>query len=292
MMRIARVFPSRTNLTPTDELAFTCFQPPFTLTDVHEVHISVTFTWDLPRAEQMAEAWRVLGVPVLMGGPAFNQPSGEFIPGMYVKHGVTITSRGCPNHCWFCAVPKREGSRLRELPIKDGWNILDDNLLACSDVHIRAVFHMLARQPEQALFTGGLEARLLKPWHAALLRKIKARRMYFAFDTPDDYEPLVCAGRIMQHEGHRFKDHGMACYVLIGYQGDSYDKAEKRLIDTIKAGFIPYAMLYRGPDGAKDPVWGRFQREWLRPEIVGKKYGKYFAEELQCGPESGREVST
>lgn len=273
-MRIARVFPRRTKATPDDALAFVDCQPPMlTLPEIDEVHISVAFSWDMPRAEQLAEAWRIVGVPVKMGGPAFNQPGGEFVPGMYVKQGYTITSRGCPNHCWFCAVPKRERG-LRELSIHDGWNVLDDNLLACSETHIRAVFKMLARQPHRAEFTGGLESRILKPWHAALLREIKAKRMYFAYDTPNDYEPLVQAGRIMRQEGHRFESHSMACYVLIGYQGDTFEQAERRLVDTIKAGYMPYAMLYRGEDGAKNSDWGRFQREWLRPEILGIKVRK------------------
>jgi hypothetical protein len=273
-MKIARVFPRKTSMTPTDPLAFSDDQPPMlSIPDVDAVHVSVTFTWDMPKAEQMAEAWRALGVPVEMGGPAFNLPGGEFIPGRYVKVGATITSRGCPNHCWFCAVPKREKG-LRELTIKDGWNILDDNILACSEGHIRAVFDMLKRQPQRAEFTGGLEARILKPWHAALLREIKAKRMYFAYDTPDDYEPLVAAGKIMQQEGHRFESHSMACYCLIGYKGDTFEKAEKRLVDTVKAGFMPYAMLYRDQNGSKNQMWGKFQREWLRPEILGVKVKK------------------
>ena len=38
---------------------------------------------------------------------------------------VRAYSHGCHNHCWFCSVPKLEGS-LRELPISDGWILLDD----------------------------------------------------------------------------------------------------------------------------------------------------------------------
>ena len=36
----------------------------------------------------------------------------------------------------------REGN-LRELPITSGHIVLDDNLLACSEKHIRSVFDML-----------------------------------------------------------------------------------------------------------------------------------------------------
>lgn len=257
-------------MTPTDELAFVNQLPRLDLPEIDEVHVSVAFTWDMPKAEELAEAWRAVGVPVKMGGPAFNLPGGDFTPGLYVKEGATITSRGCPNHCWFCAVPKRERG-LRELPIHDGWNILDDNILACSDEHVEAVFEMLERQPKRATFTGGLEAKILKQWHAKRLREIHADRMYFAYDTADDYEPLVQAGKLMMQEGHSPRGHRMCCYVLIGYKGDTFEKAEKRLTDAIKAGFFPYAMLYRDEKGERDPEWMKFQREWCRAPIVGTK---------------------
>lgn len=274
MGKIARVFPRKTAMTPTDELAFVDCPPPLlTLPEIDEVHISVAFTWDMPKAEKLATWWKAAGVPVKIGGPAFNKPGGEFVPGRYVKEGCLITSRGCPNHCWFCAVPKREGG-LRELPIGEGWNILDDNILACSDEHVEAVFQMLDKQPHRAMFTGGLEAKILKPWHAKRLREIKTARMYFAYDTPDDYEPLVEAGKIMQQEGHKFSSHSMCCYNLIGYPKDTFEAAEKRLTDTVKAGFMPYAMLYRDKDGQVDKEWAKFQREWCRPAIVGKKVGE------------------
>ena len=277
-MRIARVFPRKTTATPDDELSFVdCPPPMLALPEIDEVHVSVAFTYDMAKAEQLAEQWRFIGVPVKMGGPAFNEPGGDFVPGRYLKKGYVITSRGCPNRCQvmgikFCSVPKREGYKLRELPITDGWNVLDDNLLACSESHIRAVFDMLKRQPEKPIFTGGLEAKLLKPWHVDLLRESRAQRMYFAYDTPDDYEPLVEAGKLLRDGGYAPEtSHRGACYVLIGYPGDNTNKAEMRLYDTIEAGFMPYAMLYKNEKGESDQGWRKFQREWLRPEIVHSK---------------------
>lgn len=268
-MKIARVFPRKTEATPEDDLVF--FDAPgMYLPEIDEVHVSVAFTYDMENAEWLAKQWEGLGVPVKMGGPAFDQPSGEFIPGLYIKKGYTITSRGCPNKCWFCRVPKREGG-LRELEIKDGWNILDDNLLACSDEHVKKVFQMLARQKERPVFTGGLEAKILKPWHAKELKRIKTQKMYFAYDTPDDYEPLVQAGKILKDAGFTVASHTACCYVLIGYKGDTFDKAEKRLTDTIRAGFMPYAMLFKDKDGNTDEEWRKYQRVWLRPQIVGTK---------------------
>ena len=274
-MPIARIFVSKTSMTPEDAYVYINCPPPLLALpeDITEAHISVTFTWDKPRAEWLAEQWRVLGVPVHIGGPAYGEKSGAFTPGVYVRRGMTITSRGCPNRCWFCNVPGREGG-LTELPIQDGWNVLDDNLLACSDEHVRRVFDMLSRQEQKAEFTGGLEARILKLWHAAALAKLKPKRMYFAYDTPDDYEPMVQAGEMLRNAGISVGSHAMRCYVLIGYRGDTFERAENRLTDTIKAGFMPYAMLYRGEDGSRNCHWMRFQREWLRPAIVGTKMRK------------------
>jgi hypothetical protein len=272
-MRIARVFPRRTKATPDDLLAFTGPPPLIDLPEINEVHISVTWTYDKPLAEELAYQWEMVGVPVIVGGPAYDDPGGEFIPGLYLKQGYTITSRGCNNHCWFCMASRREGP-LRELDIRDGWDILDNNLLQCSEEHIRAVFEMLKQQPNRPKFTGGLEAKELKPWHCELLREARPERMYFAYDTPDDYEPLVEAGRMLMDSGFTPQSHVMACYNLIGYRGDTFDKAQDRLEKTIEAGFMPYAMLYRDEKGQVEMEWAKFQREWLRPAIVSKKFGE------------------
>ena len=67
--------------------------------------------------------------------------------------------------------------------------------------------------------------------------------------------------------------------MLVGYPKDTFEKAEKRLLDTCKAGFFPYAMLYRDERGETDPEWRKFQREWCRPAIVGAKFRDYWRDE-------------
>ena len=51
---IARVFPSRTAQTPVDEYAFVGDPPLFLPPDITEVHVSVTFSWDLPEARRLS----------------------------------------------------------------------------------------------------------------------------------------------------------------------------------------------------------------------------------------------
>ena len=68
-MPILRVFPRKTNATPQDD--YTAIGSPglFIPDDISEIHISVTFTWDLQYAEILADQWSRYG-NVKIGGPA------------------------------------------------------------------------------------------------------------------------------------------------------------------------------------------------------------------------------
>ena len=264
-MRIIRVFPRRTKATPTDDLVAIA-RPPGFLDEADKVHISVTFTWDIERADLLAKLWGFVA-PVEMGGPALDTIGGEFTPGLYLKPGYVITSRGCPNRCWFCSVWKRDGA-IRELPVVPGHIIADDNLLACSESHVRAVFEMLSWQKLRAKFTGGLESARLEKWHAEALRELHPNSVYFAYDTPSDLEPLRHAGRLLKEAG--VPQSRLGCYVLCGYPGDTIGAAYKRMGEAFGAGFLPFGMLYRDPDGAEPQSfdWRIFQRRFTRPAIT------------------------
>jgi hypothetical protein len=253
-------------MTPDDDLVRIGVGPGL-FDECDNVKISVAFTWDLPLAESLFKQWSFVS-PTEIGGPALMTRGESFEPGEFVKQGFTITSRGCPNKCWFCSVWRREGAGIRELEIHDGYDVLDDNLLACSDDHVRRVFDMLAKQKQRPKFTGGLEAKILKPWHCERLKALKPERLYFAYDTPDDYEPLVEAGKMLRASGFTTASHTLSSYVLCGYPRDTFDGAEIRMRQTIAAGFTPMAMLYMDSEGCRDDDWRAWARRWARPSIV------------------------
>jgi hypothetical protein len=179
--------PKSSRITDPREIFASCSpKANLLLPEIDEVRVSVAFTYDRELAEQLAKAWERVGVPVEVGGPAYGKQSGEFIPGLYVRPGVTFSSRGCPNHCWFCNVWRRE-KEFKQLQIKPGHIVQDDNLLACSPDHIKAVFDMLKQQPEPAIFSGGIEAKRLTSGFCQQLAEIKPKSVFFAYDTPDDY---------------------------------------------------------------------------------------------------------
>jgi len=266
-MRIARVFPRRTKATPDDALAFVG-DPPLFLPQADEVHISCAFTWDRPEAERLARAWAAQGYRIRLGGPAYGSAAGEFEPGMYVKAGMTITSRGCVRRCPFCFVPEREG-RLRLLEIKPGWDILDNNLLACPKGHVEAVLGMLEGQAKPARFTGGIDARLCQPWFARRLAEMRVQILYTAFDHPSAQPDVERAVKMLRDAG--LSQRQVGCYVLVGHDGDTTAAAEERLEWVFETGGTPFAMYFRPPDDRRlhiPPAWKGLVRRWVRPACI------------------------
>jgi len=262
-MRIARVFPTRTAQSPDDEDAY--FGPPGLFTpEYDEVHVSVSFTWDIERADQLAREWQRISRIVRIDGPAISgEPGGEFVPGMYLRKGVTITSRGCPNRCAFCAVR----SPVKELVIKPGHIVQDNNLLACSDKHVDAVFEMLKRE-HGVRFQGGLEASRVTERVVDLLRSISVNEIWLAFDDESRRKSLVAAtDRLRRH----FNREILRCFVLVGFKDDTFDAAEERCREAFSLGTLPFAMLFRAEDGSypkPEREWRDFQRIWTRPAIM------------------------
>jgi hypothetical protein len=205
---------------------------------------------------------------VLLGGPAYGSPGGDFTPGMYVKAGMTITSRGCIRRCPFCFVPQREGP-LRLLEIKPGWDILDNNLLACPRPHVEAVLDMLEGQPRAARFTGGIDARLCRPWFVRRLGTMRVQILYTAFDLPGVEPHVERTVKMLREEG--LSQRQVGCYVLVGYAGDTLEHAEARLEWVFQTGGTPFAMFYRPGDDLRFTIptaWRAFVRKWNRPACI------------------------
>lgn len=266
-MKIARIFPTKTSMSPLDKDAY--FGPPglFVSQGYKEVHISVAFTWDVEKANWLKDQWEMIA-PVKVGGPAIEgESNNEFRPGVYLKKGVTITSRGCPNRCRWCFV----NAPLKELEVKPGNNIIDNNLLACSKLHLDKVFQMLESQ-RKIVFSGGLEASRITYKIAEKLRSLKIDQLFLAYDDPNRFNDLKKAVGILKKY---FTRRYLRCYVLIGYYRDTLEKAEARLKQAWEAGTIPFAMRYRTPKTNwnntylfKDRDWNLLARRWTRPAII------------------------
>lgn len=266
---IARVFPRRTKMSPEGEHVY-FGEPPLWTPIYDEIHISVCFTWDVQKAEELASNWRPYG-QVRVGGPAVDEnPPREFAVGKYIKEGVTITSRGCPNNCPWCLVPCREG-KLRELEIQQGRIVQDNNLLACSKSHIRKVFEML-RVQKQIEFAGGFESLRVTDSVVEHLRGLSIKHIWLAFDHPNAKKSVQTA---VERLRKYFKRDKIRCYVLIGFIDDTIEKAEERLRWVYEIGALPFAMRYRRAVAEfkesfiyTEREWNLLARQWTHPAIM------------------------
>jgi hypothetical protein len=78
------------------------------------------------------------------------------------------------------------------------------------------------------------------------------------------------------------KPYKLRAYVLCGYPKDTFDAAETRMIETVRAGFYPFAMAWRNKTGEVDPKWRRFQKTWCRMPAI-----KTRIKELRVTPNPG-----
>ena len=264
-MKVIRVFPRRTKLTPRDDYAFVGWPPSELIRpEADEAHVSVAFSWDVKRAWELYEAWRQLYNVVRIGGPAFNDPGKVCYPGQYIKLGVVFTSRGCNNQCPWCLVPKREG-KLREIAFFPGNIINDNNLLQCSRQHLDRVFAMLKGQ-HGIEFAGGLDARLITDTIADDLRGLRIKQLFLACDTKESINSLRKAMNKLQG----FKRRQLRCYVLIAHNGETISEATARLEEVWASGCLPFVQLYQPAEKyiKYSHEWKALAREWSRPAAM------------------------
>lgn len=263
-MSILRVFPKRTSMTPTDPLAVIGgpYGNNINLKEIDEIHISITFTWDIKKGYSLKEDWEQVHDNVLLGGPAIDGEGGEFTPGMYVKEGITFTSRGCIRKCPWCLVK----GPLKLLEIKSGYNIQDNNFLATGREHMAKVFEMLKGQRKYAIFGGGLDTRLIDDWVIEQLRDLKIKQLFLAADTKGALDPLARMVKDLSFLP-RYK---LRCYVLIAYGDETIKEAEKRLESVWDIGCLPFAQLFQPSDHFIEysKEWKRFARTWSRPAAM------------------------
>ena len=234
------------------------------------LYLSVPFTWLLPEAEGLADQYRLHAGAgkVVAGGPAvklYGAPWADETPAecpfdVLAMHNplATFTTRGCPNRCAFCAVPRIEGE-FRELPTwKPAPIVCDNNLTAASRGHWERVIESLRPFP-LVDFNQGFEARRFTIWQADLLAKLRMAKIRFALDSSREEGAVYGALQTCRKAGLR--DFGV--YVLIGFN-DTPDDALHRL-ELVRSWKIrPTPMRYQPLDtlvknGYVAPGWPAYE---------------------------------
>jgi len=269
-LKVARIFPSKTKFSPTDQDAY--FDEPGLFTPYYDFAlISVAFTWDKVKAQRLAEAWKNNASTVKIGGPAIDGESREpFSAGKFLKQGITITSRGCdkvgwgPGYCKNCRVSKG----IIEFDDFPAGNILqDNNFIQCSDNHIGKVLSMLETQ-HRIKFAGGLDKYLLTKKFASAIKGLSIEQIFLACDNTKEIGVLEDAVAILNEAG--FNQHKIYCYTVVG---KDMQKEENRCRRIYEAGATPFAQLYRDPEGKikYSQEYKLFACAWSRPAIINTR---------------------
>jgi len=188
------------------------------------LHISVVFTWDLPKVRQLAKQKSLLYGKVLIGGPAVRlMPdylnginTGYDYEGALQKHNpdATRTTTGCVRQCKFCAVPRLEGG-LKELKAwPDKPTLIDNNLLASGKRHFDRVIDRLKKYDEVD-FNQGLDSRLLSEYHAKRFKELNNPMIRLALDSVSYQSGWVKAFETLRSAG--IPKGAIRSYALVGF---------------------------------------------------------------------------
>jgi hypothetical protein len=201
------------------------------------LYISVVFTWDLEKAYKLKKEHKG---KTIIGGPALMKPNQiDFVePILFHNPLATFTTRGCPNKCGFCAVPKLEGDLKEIKDFRPAPIICDNNFLASSLKHIEYVIYKLKKMPFID-FNQGLDARLFTKKKAQILGSLNCK-VRFSMDSWQSENKVKDAIDLCR----KYTTNDIGVYCLIGYD-DNMDEAVEKLEKIRSWGVMPNPMRYQ-----------------------------------------------
>lgn len=192
------------------------------------------------------------------------QPDYTIYPQIDAKTAYGFLTRGCPNRCKWCVVPKKEGKiapymDVDEIAVSGRTNlILMDNNILASD-HGLAQIEKIIRRKYRVDFNQGLDARLVTDDIAKLLAKVKwIKRIRFGCDTPQQI--IECEHAISLLDKHGYRGEYFLYCIIIDFKESirriSHWRQNKRI--------IVHAQPYRELDNPAQaiPQWQKDMAHW------------------------------
>ena len=206
------------------------------------------------------------------------QPDYSIYPLLPKDTSYGFLSRGCPNKCRWCVVPRKEGK------IRPYWDIdrvangnkkvvlMDNNILAAGD-YAKEQLQKIIDKDYRVDFNQALDARLVTDDFAWLLAQVKwldKNRIRFGCDTPHQIEECERAMEMINDYGFTGQ------YFLYTMINDDFKESFERInywwkrmrrIRSLHGGnqIYAYAQPYRNPDNPNCliPQWQKDLAGWV-----------------------------
>lgn len=212
----------------------------------------------------------------------FMQPDYSIYPHIPADTAYGFLTRGCPNNCKWCVVPRKEGlirpyMDVDEIAI-EGRNklvLMDNNILACGDYAMEQL-HKVVHKGYRIDFNQAMDARLVTDDFAKVLAQVKwiDRRIRFGCDTPAQIQNCERAIELINSYGYKgefflytmLNDNFNECYERITY----WWRRNRECRKNHTANIYPYAQPYRDPDNPNRPIpqWQKDMAQWVNKHQI------------------------
>lgn len=206
-------------------------------------------------------------------------PDYSIYPSIDHKTAYGFLTRGCPNKCKWCVVPKKEGNirpymDIEEI-ISDGRNevvLMDNNILAC-DYGLEQIEKIIKlnetrKRKIKVDFNQGLDARLVTDDIANMLSRLKwIKRIRFGCDTPKQIEECEKACAMIDKYGYK-GEYFFYCILL-----DDFNESFNRVNHwkgKSSGRYLPHCQPYRdinNPNRAI-PQWQKDLAYWADKKMM------------------------
>ena len=167
---------------------------------------------------------------ILPEGMEYVTPDYSIYPSIDNKTAYGFLTRGCPNKCKWCVVPRKEGNvrpymDVEQIAVDGRTNLIlmDNNILAC-DYGLQQIQKIIDKG-YRVDFNQALDARLITEDIAKLLAKVRwLNHIRFGCDTPKQI--AECERAMKMIDEYRGKPASYLMYTMIG---SDFDEAVSRI---------------------------------------------------------------
>ena len=211
------------------------------------------------------------------------QPDYSIYPTVDKSFG--FLTRGCPNKCKWCVVPRKEGkvrpyTDIDEIAIEGRHRIvlMDNNILAAGD-YAHEQLDKIAKRGYRIDFNQALDARLVTDDFAKQLASIKwiDRRIRFGCDTHAQIAECERAIDLIRSHGYRgefflytmLSENIQECYDRVMY----WWRVNQRQRKNHEPNVYIHAQPYRDPNGKNSiPKWQKDMAGWVNKKMYFQSF--------------------